>query len=275
MLDVIIDTLIDTIKLVPFLFIAFLIIELLEHRLKSNKKIKEAGKLGPVVGGLLGAIPQCGFAAAATNLYITRLITLGTLIAVYLSTSDEMIPIMLSENVSLSFVLQVVGSKVVIGITWGFIIDALFKKRDKENYHLCEEEHCHCDENIWLSVVKHTFNIALFILLIDFGLNLIFFYGGQEILSKLLMKNSIFGSFITSLIGLIPNCAASIIITQLYLSEAISYGAMIGGLLTGSGIALVILFKSNKNMKENFQILGIVYSIGVLCGLIIDTILLF
>lgn len=271
MIDVILDTLIDTLKLIPFLYLAFLIIEFIEHKLKNKKIIKSAGKFGPFFGAILGGIPQCGFAATATNLYITRIISLGTLISIYLSTSDEMLPIMLSEHVPFSFVIKIIGIKVLIGMLFGFIIDLIYQKKEKVNYHLCQEEHCNCEhENIFISSLKHTLNIVLFIFIINFILNCIFHFGGEEIINKLLLKDSIFGSFVTALIGLIPNCGASVAITELYLNGAISLGGLIGGLLTGSGVSLIILFKQNKNIKENLIILSIVYFIGAMCGLIID-----
>lgn len=271
MLDVLLDTLIDTLKLIPFLYLAFLLIEFIEHKLKNKKILKKAGKFGPFFGAILGGVPQCGFAASATNLYITRIISLGTLIAVYLSTSDEMLPVMLSQQVPFTFVIRIIGIKVLIGMLFGFLIDLIYQKKFKTNYSICKEEHCHCEsENMFISSLKHTLNILFFIVIINFILNCIFYYGGDTIISNLLLKNSIFGSFITSLIGLIPNCGASVAITQLYLNNAISLGGLIGGLLTGSGIALVILFKQNKNLKENLTIITLVYLIGAICGLLID-----
>src|SRR5574344_1094545 len=159
MFDVLIDTLLDTLKLIPFLYLSFLLIEFIEHKIKKNNNLKNVGKFGPFFGALLGGIPQCGFAAAATNLYVTRIISLGTLIAIYLSTSDEMLPIMLSENVEISFVIKVVLLKVLIGMLFGFIIDLVYQNKQKKDYSLCEEEHFHCSENIFLSSLKHTFNI--------------------------------------------------------------------------------------------------------------------
>lgn len=280
MIDIIIDTIIDGLKLIPFLWGAFLLIELVEHKLsKKNKKIiAESGKYGPVIGGILGAFPQCGFSVMATNLYVTRIITLGTLIAVYLSTSDEMIPILLSQNVAFSEILKIVLLKVVIGIFCGFIIDWVIRKQDKkkhkitkkEQYEICEHDHCHCESGILFSSIKHTANTLVYILLASFLVNLVFTYLGEDALSTLFLKDSIFGSFITSLIGLIPNCGASIMITELYLSGAISFGALIGGLLTGSGVGILVLFRANRNIKENLVILALVYGIGSFFGLILN-----
>ena len=276
MLDIILETLLDGLKLVPFLFLTFLIIELLEH--KANKKslevIKKSGKFGPIVGSLLGVIPQCGFSVMATNLYVARVVSLGTLIAIYLSTSDEMLPILLSEQASISTIFLLVGIKFFIGLIMGIIIDIIYrkKKEDSFNYEICDHDHCHCNDGILIPVIKHTINILLFILLISFIINILFETFSEEILSKIFLKNSIFGPFLASLIGLIPNCGASVMITELFLNNAISLGSTIAGLLTGSGVAILVLFKINKNIKENIVILSLVYSIGVISGILIDLI---
>lgn len=274
MLDIIIDTLLDALKLVPFLFVAFLIIEFLEHKLnkKSINTISKSKKYGPIIGSILGVLPQCGFSVLATNLYVTRIVTLGTLVSVYLSTSDEMLPILLSEGASISLILKILIIKVLVGMISGIIIDIFYRKTTKEDYHICDTEHCHCEKGILKSSIKHTFNILIFIVLISFIINIIFSYVGEDYLSKILLKNSIFGPFITSLIGLIPNCGASVVITELYLNNAISMASMISGLLTGSGVAILVLFKSNKNIKENLTILGLIYGIGVLSGIVIEII---
>ena len=279
MKEIILDTLLDTIKLVPFLLIAFLLIELMEHKLsnKSKKIITKSKKYGPVLGSLLGALPQCGFSVMATNLYVTRIISLGTLISIYLSTSDEMLPILISEKAPFNLILKIILIKLLLGIIYGILIDILFTKvfktKDKETYEICDKEHCHCQDYILLSSIKHTIKISLFILFTTFIINILFHYVGEELLSKILLKNNIFGSFITSLIGLIPNCGASVILTELYLNSAISLPALLAGLLSSSGTALLVLFKSNKNIKENIFILSILYIIGVFTGIILELIL--
>lgn len=273
MKEIILDTLIDSLKLVPFLLITFILIEIIEHKINNKKIITSSGKLGPLFGSLLGIFPQCGFGAAITNLYVTRIVTLGTLISVYLSTSDEMLPIMLSNNVEIDVIIKILLIKVFIGMFSGFIIDLLLRKKEKiEIKELCEHDHCHCEHSIFLSSLKHTLNITIFIIIISFLLNLGFEYLGEETIEKLFLKNNIFSSFISSLIGLIPNCGASVAITELYLNNTISFGSCMAGLLTGSGVAILILFKTNKDIKENFKILFTVYGIGVISGIIIDLI---
>ena len=297
MLEVIKDTLIDGIKILPFLFIAYLIMEYLEHKTgdKTRSLIKESGKLGPLFGGILGIFPQCGFSAAASNLYAGKIITMGTLIAVYLSTSDEMLPVLISENAPIGLILQILGVKLVIGIIAGFIIDLVgrvIKKYSKKEQvkehkhhheeqsveeeigHICEHEHCHCEKDgILKSSIKHSLSIFLFILIITFVLNTIVYLVGEDTIKNAISNMPIIvGPLISGIIGLIPNCAGSVILTELYLSEILSLGSMIGGLLVGSGIGILVLFRVNKNIKDNFKILGLLYLIGVICGLVIDLI---
>lgn len=278
MIDIILDTLIDSLKLLPFLFIAFLIIELIEHKLNKQTKelVSKSGKVGPLIGSLLGLFPQCGFSVMATNLYVTRIITLGTLISIYLATSDEMLPIMLSQKIAFIEIVKLLGIKFICGIIWGFIIDLLLNKKSKKeniNYEICNEDHCNChEEGVIKSTLIHTFKTLLFIMLVSFLLNILLRFIGEDSLSKLFLKNSIFGPFISSLLGLIPNCGSSIVITELYLNGALSLGSAMAGLLTGSGVALLVLFKENKDIKENITILSLLYGLGVISGIIIELI---
>lgn len=276
MKSIILDTLLDTVKLVPFLFVAFLIIEYVEHKLSSKTEniIKKSGKYSPLLGSLLGLIPQCGFSVVATNLYITRIISLGTLIAIYLSTSDEMLPIMISHNVNIKIIILILLCKFVIAFIFGYLIDFIFRKKrsDDKIYDICHDEHCGCEEsdNLFKSSLIHTIKTVIYLLIITFIINLIFTYVGEQYLSNLLYKNRLIGPLIASLIGLIPNCGASIMITELYLSNTISFASTLSGLLTSSGVALLVLFKSNKNFKENLSILATLYFIGVIVGLLIE-----
>lgn len=276
MLDITLETLLDTLKLIPFLFIAFLIMEMIEHKLKNSgkEKLNKAGKFGPIIGAILGAVPQCGFSVMATNLYATRIISLGTLIAIYLSTSDEMLPILISEGASISTVLTILLTKITIGIIAGFLIDLALRKKSKnlEIKDFCEDNKCDCEHGLIKSTIKHTINITLFIFVFSFILHLGLHYLGEARIEKLLLKGNIFSPFLSSLIGLIPNCASSVIITELYLNNAISFASCISGLLTGSGVALALLFKINKNLKENIQIILTLYLIGSLSGVFIEII---
>jgi len=279
MLDCLLDGLFDTLKLLPYLIVTFIILELLEHKMndKNEKLLRKNKKFGPLVGGVLGALPQCGFSTMASNLFSGRVITMGTLIAVFLSTSDEMLPIMLGEKVDILFILKVVGFKILIGILTGYLIDLIYKKKIDKNIHikeLCDDEHCECEKHgIIISSLIHTLKIALFVLLANIIINLIIFYISEDTLKNVLLNKNIFTYFISSLIGLIPNCASSVIMTELYLSNLITIGNLLSGLLTGSGLGILLLFKTNSNLKENITIMSIIYFIGVLVGIIVDFII--
>ena len=278
MLEVLEDALIDSIKLLPFLFITYLIMEYIEHKTsdKAKKAIKKSGKFGPAIGAILGIFPQCGFSVSATNLYAARVITLGTLIAVYLSTSDEMLPIFISEAVPAITIIKILGIKLLIGMIAGFIIDFVLRLKNKEQdekiVDLCEKEHCHCEHGIFKSALKHTIHIFIFILLITLVINTIIYFIGEDTLANFIQLNPILGPIIAGLIGLIPNCAASVILTQLYLENLITAATMISGLLVGAGVGLAVLFKINKGIKENIKITALLYSIGVISGIIIELI---
>ena len=270
MLDIILDTLIDLLKIIPFLFVAFLIMEYFEHSLSKKKNVLKNKKVGPIVGSLLGVIPQCGFSVMATNLFSSRVITIGTLIAIYLSTSDEMLPILITNKVSFKLIVIILLIKIIIGIIFGYLIDFFWKKKETKDFSICDDDHCHCEKGIFKSSLIHTLKISSYILITTFLLNTLIYYLGEDTISKILLKNNFFGPFLASLVGLIPNCSASIILTELYLSKVITTGMLIGGLLTGSGIGLLVLFKVNKDKKENFFILISIYLIGVLVGIIFD-----
>lgn len=280
MLEIIEDTLIDSIKLIPFLFITYLIMEYIEHKTKDKTKeaIKKSGKFGPLIGGVLGIVPQCGFSVSATNLYAARVITLGTLIAVYLSTSDEMLPIFISEAVPVTTILKILGVKLLIGVVAGFIIDFVIglvnkgKQEEEKIIDLCEKEHCHCEKGIVKSALKHTINIFIFILLFTFILNVIIYLIGEETIAGFLRNQPVFGPVIAGIIGLIPNCASSVLLTQMYLENVISAATMISGLLVGAGVGLAVLFKTNKGIKQNLKITALLYVIGVLSGILIELI---
>ena len=274
MLHVMEETLIDTIKLIPFLFLTYLAMEYLEHRTgeKAQRLIKRAGRLGPALGGLLGVVPQCGFSAAASNLYAGKIITMGTLMAVFLSTSDEMLPIMISENVGLRMIAKVLAVKVIVAIIAGFLIDCIVRKGEKEMpiEHLCEQHHCHCEKGIWKSALHHTVEIFIYIFIVSLVLNLLIAWVGEDVLGSLILNRPVVGTMIAGIVGLIPNCAASVIITQLYLGGVLSAGAMIAGLLSGTGVGLLVLFRVNDNRKENLRLIGLLYVVGIIAGIVVE-----
>jgi len=284
MLEILQHTIIDSIKLIPFLLITYIIMEYLEHKASSkiNKAIQKSGKFGPLVGGILGLLPQCGFSIMATNLYIGRIVTIGTLISIYLTTSDEMIPILISEQVPIITIIKILIVKFIIGIIAGFIIDLVYskfknqKEQIKENEELqhefCEHEHCHCEEGILKSAIRHTVSVFIFIFIITFILNVVIHTIGEEALSNLILNNKFLGPVIAGIIGLIPNCASSVIITQLYVEKVISSAIMVSGLLVNAGVGLLVLFRVNRNLKENIKITAILYGIGVISGIILELI---
>lgn len=299
--DAVLDALLDTAKILPFLFLTYLLMEWLEHRTedKTKKAVEKAGHLGPLFGGLLGVIPQCGFSAAAASLYSGRVVTVGTLLAVFISTSDEMIPIMLgglaSGQSDWTVIVKAVVAKLVFGIAIGFAIDILHrfmmlrgwikprhmlpttadkKKLDEEpgTEHikdLCEQEKCKCETGIFKSAVKHTLQVIIYILLISIVLNLAIEFGGEEVIKNVLNNRPILGALVAGIIGLIPNCAASVAITQLYMEGAIGAGALLSGLMVGAGSGLLVLLKTNKDWKSNLKLIALLYAVGVVGGILI------
>ncbi|MCH5167594.1 MAG: arsenic efflux protein [Erysipelotrichales bacterium] len=272
MKEIIVDTFLDSIKLLPFLFLAFLIIELIEHKLseKTTKAIAKSNKFGPLVGSLLGGFPQCGFSVVATNLYITRIISLGTLISIYLSTSDEMLPILISHNADIKIIFSILGIKIIVGMLCGFIIDLIYRRKESAHFDLCDDDHCDCEDSILKSSFIHTLKTLSFIMVVLLVLNSIMYYLPEETISNMFLKNTTFAPILSSLIGLIPSCASSVIITEFYLNDVITFGTCIAGLLTNSGLSILVLFKTNKNNKENLLILTLVYLIGIIAGIIIN-----
>lgn len=283
MIDVLLDTLLDAAKLIPFLYLTYLLLEFIEHRAKEQTEalMKKAGKWGPFLGGALGAVPQCGFSASMSNLYAENIISMGTLVAVFLSTSDEMLPIMISGissgDIRAWSVVKILLVKILLGVVVGFIVDGVARLCSKKEKNidiesLCHDDHCGCEEgNIFLSSLIHTLKILAFILVVSFALNTVIYFIGEDALGNFISSLPIVvGPLATALVGLVPNCASSIVITQLYMSGVISAGSMLAGLLSGSGIGLLILFKVNKNMKSNFAVLGIVYGSGAVIGIICD-----
>lgn len=277
MLEIIEHTLLDTISIIPFLFLTYLLMEWLEHKAgkKTQEVVEKSGRFGPMLGSVVGAIPQCAFSAAAANLYAGRVITMGTLIAIFLSTSDEMIPIMLSANIPPMTILKIVAVKVIIGMAAGMLIDFIIPEKCDEHQHIhemCEHEHCHCGEGegIFKSAIIHTVKISAFILLVTFVLNLVLHNGGEEVLAELILNKPIVGPLIAGLVGLIPNCAASVVIATLYVEGAMTFGSMMSGLLVSAGVGILVLLRSNTDKKEDLKIIGILSVVGILSGIVLD-----
>lgn len=266
--------LLDSLKLLPFLFLTYLLMEFLEHKAGDGvqKVISKAGRGGPAIGGALGLIPQCGFSAMAAGFYAGRIVTPGTLLAVFLATSDEMLPIFLGEGIAFSRILTVLGLKLGIAIAVGFVTDLLLRGRIHEMHveELCEEEHCHCEKGIFRSAIHHTLHIFLFVLIINVLLTGAFELIGEERIATAVNSVPVLGTIVAAVIGLIPNCAASVAIATLWTHDVISGGAMLAGLLTGAGAGLLVLFRTNKNLKENLLILAALLGVGIFFGCLLD-----
>lgn len=340
---------IDTLKLVPFLFVTYLAMEALEHYAssKSIAAVRRAGTAGPIIGALLGVVPQCGFSAAAATLYSARVITLGTLFAVFLSTSDEMLPIMIAAQAPAGFIVEVLAIKALCGLIAGFAIDAVLRLRHHAAeamriHDLCERDHCGCDDEsdapsalfdacqkheesaanriddwgaeysneeergaelacasderherdhvhgydrghdhsrdhvhahsfgaIAKNSLVHTLQVTLFIFLVSLALEIVIDGVGEDALASFISANSNLSVVVSAIVGLIPNCAASVVLTELYLEGALSTGAMLAGLLVSAGVGLLVLFRANRPMHENFLIVAGLVACGVVFGFIV------
>lgn len=269
----------ETVNLLPFLYLTYLLMEFLEHKSgdATQKLLRRSGKVGPLLGGALGVVPQCGFSAAASGLYAGRLITVGTLLAVYLSTSDEMLPIMISGGVSVWFMLAVLGCKLVIAVAAGFAVDGIFrlvsKGRSAEEpqiEELCERDHCKCGEHFAMSALNHTVRTLTFIFLVCLVLNGAVEWIGEDTLAGWILNRPFLGNLLAALVGLIPNCASSVVLTELYLSNVISLGAMMSGLLVNAGVGLLVLARNNRPVGDSLRIIGILLGVGVVSGLLLD-----
>lgn len=284
-LSALLDALEDTLKLIPFLLVTYILMEALERKTedKSASLLAKSGPFGPVIGALVGVVPQCGFSAAASSLYAGGLISIGTLLSVFLSTSDEMLPIFISEQVAVPTIVRILLTKVVLGLVSGLLVDLVLrftKWKDKVVRHrihdLCEMEHCGCEEEeggiggILKSALVHTVNITVFVFLITLVLTLLVEGIGEEAIASFLSGKEIAGVLLAGLIGLIPNCAASVMITQLYLEGMLGAGQMMTGLLVGAGVGLLVLFRTNSHPKENLKITALLYVIGVFWGLVME-----
>ncbi len=279
-IDVFLDALIDTAKMLPFLFGAYLLIEFLEHKASDRlaNSLRKMGPFGPIGGAIIGCVPQCGFSVAVTNLFSGRLVSLGTLIAVYIATSDEAIPILLSGG-NAADVGKLILAKLIIAVLAGLLVDTIlrfFHRKGNEEEEpfsdLCEG--CGCEEHgVVYSALKHTIQIFIFLFITSLVLGFAIELLGEDRLGSILMTDSIFQPFLAALIGLIPNCAASVLLTNLYAAGSLSFGSVVAGLSTGAGLGIVVLFKTNKRHKENIAILLLLYAIGALSGLIINLVM--
>ena len=277
--EIIQHSVLDTLKIVPFLFLTYLFMEFLEHKSgdAAARWLRRSGKIGPLVGGALGILPQCGFSAAASGLYAGRIVTVGTLLAVYLSTSDEMLPVLISEGAPLPFILKILAAKLLVGVLAGFAVDLVFRllRRGKpceepRIEELCEREHCSCGEHFVLSALKHTLQITFFIFLFTFALTLLIHGVGEDRLAALVLDRPVLGNLLSAVVGLIPNCASSVVLTELYLSGIVSVGSLCSGLLVNAGVGLAVLFRNNRPVWDSLRVLAILFALGAIAGIVID-----
>lgn len=276
--DVLFDAVIDTLKVLPFLFIAFLVIEFLEHKAQGKVKslFTRAGVMGPAIGTILGCIPQCGFSVMSANLYSSGIITLGTLIAVFLSTSDEAVILLATAHNGSFEIFKLLVTKIVIALIFGYAIYFIERKHHKEHHHhsheLCEHDHCGCHEHggVLRPALVHTVKVFGFLLLFTVIIDLIVSIIGTDALSHILLSDSVFQPFLSAIIGFIPNCASSVLLTQLYIEGTLSFGSLIAGLCTNAGAGMLILFRDKSKLKENLKILGILYVCAVIPGLVLS-----
>lgn len=273
-LDSLTDALSDSILLLPFLFFAYLLMEYVEHKSseKMEKALEKMGKLGPLVGSVLGCVPQCGFSASASSLYSAGIISCGTLLAVFLSTSDEALPILIGSEQGREIVIPLIICKVLFAIFVGFCVDAILRKtkQKKEKVDLCRHCGCSHDKGILKPALWHTLHIFAFVLLINFILNISINLLGTENISHYLLNGTVFQPFAVAAFGLIPNCAISVAITELYLAHSMSFGAAIAGLCANGGTGLAVLLKMNKSKKENIRIIAILYVVSVIFGVVLQ-----
>ena len=298
-LDVVIDALKDTAELIPFLFATYVVISLLDLFAsdKTTAAIQRAGHAGPLIGGVLGVVPQCGFSAMGASLYADRIVSLGTFVAVILSTSDEMLPLLLAEHVEVGLLARILVTKAVLGVILGFAVDLVLRvvlgrtslagvdefdageEQDEDaefdpSAYSCD---CGCGEPLtrgqtaWWVVVNasyRTFQVVVFIFVVSVLLNALIALVGEDALASFLSGNAVVATLVSGLVGLVPNCAASVVLTQLYIDGVLGFAPMIAGTLVAGGAGYLVLFRMNGNMRENAAIVGIVYALGVCAGLV-------
>lgn len=271
------DAFLDTLKLLPLLFFTYLLMEYIEH--KGNERmeavIRRSGRLGPLVGALLGLVPQCGFAGAAAGFFSSRMITPGTLFAIFLSTSDEMLPLMIASVAPVPTIMRILGAKLIIALVMGLLLDLFLANRRQfiqdQVCAMCQRENCGCDEHgILHAAVNHSLRISLFIFGISLALNLIIELAGLPRLSGSFLSSPLWGTLVAALVGLIPNCTPSVVLTTLYLQGALPGGALMAGLLTNAGMGLLVLYRTNPSWKENLCFTVLIYCTGVIFGLLVS-----
>jgi hypothetical protein len=302
MIDVILDALKDTLSMAPVLFGVYLVLEFVEAKWQQHivDAVEKAGHVGPIIAAAGGAIPQCGFSVMASALYTQRLLTMGTIVAVYLATSDEALPILLSRPDKVHIVLPLVGVKVLLAVAGGYLVDALMHKENHRRALECldrqkaeqdalkiGEQNCSCDgsrascaskktgaidwkEVLW-SATKRMVQVVLFVLATSLIIGMLINRVGQEDLARMFLGHTIFQPVLAALLGLIPNCAASVAITELYVAGTISFGSTVAGLGAAGGLGLVVLFRENHDTKNTLKVVAWLLGISMAAGILIQS----
>lgn len=279
LLHAVLHALEHTWPILPFLYLTYLGMECLERRAgeRTEAAIRRAGRAGPVLGALLGVLPQCGFSAAGATFYAGRIVTTGTLLAIFWSTSDEMLPLLISSGAPLGKILTILGVKVAVAMSAGLAVDAvcrLIGKKERHEHHIgemCQSGRCHCDDrSLWLAALIHTAQIALSVFAVSAALNLALELLGENVLTDLLGASPVLACLLSALVGLIPNCASSVAITQLYLSGVLSAGAMLSGLLVGAGVGVLVLLRVNRPVKDSLRVIVLLFGVGLAVGALFD-----
>nr|WP_317377592.1 putative manganese transporter [uncultured Faecalimonas sp.] len=274
--DVLMDAAMDSVRMLPFLFAAFCLLEAMEKHAGnfSQRVLTGIRGAGPVLGAVLGCVPQCGFSVLAANLFSGGMISAGTLLAVFLSTSDEAILMILGQPESAGVVGRLLLTKVLIAVAAGYLVDLCFPKLfagKKEIHDLCEKDSCGCGHShgVLLPAWNHTIRLFVYILAFSACLNLILEVAGIGKVESLFWSGSMFQPVLTALIGFIPNCAASVLLTELYMKGVISFAAAVAGLCTSAGVGLVVLWRVNRDQKENLKLMGVLYAVAVVSGIML------
>lgn len=269
----------DALKVIPLIFIIYLLIEYFEHKNNTalSHTLMKSGKLGVVYGALLGSVPQCGFSVIAADLFSKKSISLGSLLAIFIATSDEAIPIILATPAKAHLLIGLIASKLIIAIISGLLVDIFYKPKAHIEHCHAKEKHDHfhgncesCEGGILKAAFIHTVKLFVFIFIANLLFGLAIETVGESNFADLLLKGSALQPFVAAVIGLIPNCAASVLLTESFLADAISFGSLIAGLSSSAGVGLLLLFKRNKNQKQNLMILAMLYTISAISGFIIQ-----
>ena len=280
-IDMLRDAWADSVKMLPFLYLAYLLIEWLErhHGARIEQALAGGGRWGFIPGALLGCVPQCGFSAVASNLYASRVITPGTLLAVFIATSDEAIPLLAAEPSQWGSLALLLLSKAVFAMVGGAVLDVPLRHvlphslyggyaghADEVDCHEQHEEH----SGIWLAALRHTVEIFLFILLFSVLIGLCFAWVGEDAITAALAGMGFLQPVLTALVGLVPNCAASVLLAQLYIDGAISFGSLFAGLTAGAGVGLAVLWRVNPSWKQNLFMTGLLWAAGAAAGMLLQ-----